>query len=268
MGWGRAGDVFHVEHSGRASPRFTSLWRRFENARRAGAQRSRERQAPARRVKRGATHFYLRLGGYMSGCLRLCHRTSFLHGAGCEEADSEPCLEGCGLRAKCGNRGQRTRPAGSKLSCRALIRLRRLAALKGHRIPAQGANPGNTPGKTNPRSEGTPHIHRVSEIDPRPSYAVFLQNTPFLSDAVPRAMLWAGMRCAFSAKGRMRRGATHFELRLGGDKSGRLRWGDFFRSWERFTLFRTPACDPQGNIMFIRRHLDFTDRAALQLLLR
>ena len=36
----------------------------------------------------------------------------FFHGrqgAGCEEADSEPCLEGCGLRTKCGNRGQRTR---------------------------------------------------------------------------------------------------------------------------------------------------------------
>ena len=30
-------------------------------------------------------------------------------------------------------------------------------ALKGHRIPAQGANPGNPPGKTDPRSEGTPH---------------------------------------------------------------------------------------------------------------
>ena len=32
-------------------------------------------------------------------------------------------------RASCGNRGQRTRPAGSKLPSRALIRLRRLAAL-------------------------------------------------------------------------------------------------------------------------------------------
>ena len=67
----------------------------------------------------------------------------FWHVAGCGEADSEPCLEGCGLRASCGNRGQRTRPAGSKLPCRALIRLRRLAALKGHCIPAQGANFGN-----------------------------------------------------------------------------------------------------------------------------
>ena len=34
--------------------------------------------------------------------------------------------------AKCGNRGQRTRPAGRKLPCRALIRLRRLAALTGN----------------------------------------------------------------------------------------------------------------------------------------
>jgi hypothetical protein len=44
---------------------------------------------------------------------RASHRTplrmSFWHGAGCEEADSEPGLEGCGLRAKCGNRGRRTR---------------------------------------------------------------------------------------------------------------------------------------------------------------
>ena len=30
-------------------------------------------------------------------------------------------------------------------------------ALRGHRIPAQGANPGETPIKTNPRPEGTPH---------------------------------------------------------------------------------------------------------------
>jgi hypothetical protein len=59
-------------------------------------------------------------------------------------------------------------------------------ALTGHRIPAQGANPGNTPGKRNTRSEGTPHTPRVSEIDPGPPYAVFLQNTPVLSDAVPR----------------------------------------------------------------------------------
>ena len=35
--------------------RFTLLWRRFESTRRAGAQRSRERRALARRVKRRAT---------------------------------------------------------------------------------------------------------------------------------------------------------------------------------------------------------------------
>ena len=33
------------------------------------------------------------------------------------------------------------------------------------------------------------------EPRPRPSYAVFLQNTPSLWVAVPRAMPWAGMRC-------------------------------------------------------------------------
>ena len=81
----------------------------------------------------------------------------------------------------------------------ALIRLRRLAALKGHRMSAQSANPGNAPGKRNPRSEGTPHNFRVSDIDPGLSYAVFLQNTPILWDGVPRAMPWAGMRCPFRA---------------------------------------------------------------------
>ena len=39
-------------------------------------------------------------------------------------------------------------------------------ALTGHRIPAQGANPGNPPGKRNPRSEGTPHRSRVLGLDP------------------------------------------------------------------------------------------------------
>jgi len=55
----------------------------------------------------------------------------------------------------------------------------RCHALTGHRIPAQGANPGNPPGKRDPRSEGTPHSLRVSDIDPGHSYAVFLQNTLF-----------------------------------------------------------------------------------------
>ena len=76
-------------------------------------------------------------------------------------------------------------------------------ALTGHRIPAQGANPGNQPGKITPRSEGTPHSLRVSDLDHGPSYAVFLQNTPILWDAVPRAMPWAGMRCPVGAKGTM-----------------------------------------------------------------
>jgi hypothetical protein len=59
-------------------------------------------------------------------------------------------------------------------------------ALKGHRIPAQGANPGTPPIKTDPRSEGTLHRLCVLDIDPGPAYAVFFQNTPLLSDAVPR----------------------------------------------------------------------------------
>ena len=57
--------------------------------------------------------------------------------------------------------------------------------------------------KTNPRSAGTPHTLRVSDIAPDLPYAVFLQNTPLLSDAVPRAMLWAGMRCPVGANGTM-----------------------------------------------------------------
>jgi hypothetical protein len=36
------------------------------------------------------------------------------------------------------------------------------------------------------RSSGTLHHLRVSEIDPGSAYAVFLQNTPLLWDAVPR----------------------------------------------------------------------------------
>jgi hypothetical protein len=73
-------------------------------------------------------------------------------------------------------------------------------ALRGHRIPAQGANPGNPAGKRDPRSEGTPHNLRVSDIDHGTSYAVFLPNTPILLHAVPRAMPWAGMHCPLRGK--------------------------------------------------------------------
>ena len=37
------------------------------------------------------------------------------------------------------------------------------------------------------RSEGTPNNLRVLDFDPALPYAVFLQNTPILSDEVPRA---------------------------------------------------------------------------------
>ena len=45
----------------------------------------------------------------------------------------------------------------------------------------------------------------IAGLKPRfsPAYAVFLQNTPIFSDAVPRAMPWAGMRCPFRANGTM-----------------------------------------------------------------
>jgi hypothetical protein len=49
------------------------------------------------------------------------------------------------------------------------------------RVPTLGILPSKLT-----RSEGTPHTLRVSDIDPGPPYAVFLQNTPLLSDAVPR----------------------------------------------------------------------------------
>ena len=52
-----------------------------------------------------------------------------------------------------------------------------------HRLPAEGGDPGNTLRTTDPRSEGTPHHLRVSDIDHGPSDAVFLQNTPLLSYA-------------------------------------------------------------------------------------
>ncbi len=51
------------------------------------------------------------------------------------------------------------------------------------------------------RSEGTPHNLRVSDIEHETPSAVFLQNTPNLSDAGPRALPWAGMRCPFRANG-------------------------------------------------------------------
>ncbi len=73
----------------------------------------------------------------------------------------------------------------------------------GHRISAQGANLGNPPGRRDPRYEGTPYHLRVSDIDPGLSYAVFLQNTLILWDAVPRARPWAGMRCPVGAIGTM-----------------------------------------------------------------
>ena len=43
----------------------------------------------------------------------------------------------------------------------------------------------------------------ASVSDPGPSYAVFLQNTLILLDAVPKAMPWAGMRCPVGANGTM-----------------------------------------------------------------
>jgi hypothetical protein len=72
-----------------------------------------------------------------------------------------------------------------QLPCRARIRLRRLAALTGHHIPAQGANPGNAPHHSRVLKER--RLFSVSRISaPALLYAVFLQNTPILSDAVPR----------------------------------------------------------------------------------
>ena len=51
------------------------------------------------------------------------------------------------------------------------------------------------------RSEGTPNNLRVLDFDPALPYAVFLQNTLILGDAVPRALPWAGMRYPFRVCG-------------------------------------------------------------------
>ena len=92
---------------------------------------------------------------------------------------SDPRLDGCGPQAKCGNRGRRTQ----------------LQWRLGRRVVV-----------SDPRSEGSGACANVSfssvfisvffsrlsafcfhlVLLPRPSYAVFLQNTPLLSDAVPR----------------------------------------------------------------------------------
>jgi hypothetical protein len=69
--------------------------------------------------------------GY-SGCAERLSERLFGMGPDAKKRFRSHYLEGCGTKAKCVNRGRRTRPAGSKLPCRALIRLRRLAALKGH----------------------------------------------------------------------------------------------------------------------------------------
>ena len=74
-----------------------------------------------------------------------------------------------------------------------------------------GWKPWEFPRKTNPRSEGTPHNLRVSDIDLAPSYAVFLQNTLILWDAVPRAMPWAGRRYPFRVYGTIMFSDTVFD---------------------------------------------------------
>ena len=65
---------------------------------------------------------------------------------------------------------------------------------------------------------------RVPDIAPGLLYAVFLQNTPILLDAVPRAMLWAGMRCPFSAANRRSRISARQGSLL---PAGRVRWPRF-----------------------------------------
>ena len=59
----------------------------------------------------------------------------------------------------------------------------RFHALRGHRIPAQGANPGNAPEKTNLRSEGTPHSRRPRISTPPSGFIPFwsLPSSPFKS---------------------------------------------------------------------------------------
>ena len=76
----------------------------------------------------------------------------------------------------------------------------RCHAPTGHRIPAQGANPGNPAGKRDPRSEGTPHSC-VSRI----SAPAFLMRCSFRTHLFSRVRFpglapWAGMRCPLQGK--------------------------------------------------------------------
>jgi hypothetical protein len=70
----------------------------------------------------------------------------------------------------------------------------RFSALKEHRIPAQGANPGNPPGKTNQRSEGTPHNRVPPTSSPPSAFISFLSLlsypfTPQISSLLPSPFL-------------------------------------------------------------------------------
>jgi hypothetical protein len=70
---------------------------------------------------------------------------------------------------------------------------------RGHRLAAQGANPGNTPGKRNPRSEGTLHScvsrRSIPGLPMRCSFRTHL----FFRMRFPGLAPWAGMHCPVGA---------------------------------------------------------------------
>ncbi len=76
-------------------------------------------------------------------------------------------------------------------------------ALTGHCIPAQGANPGKTPIKTNPRPEGTPHRspHRTS----------FEEGTGFVEAVSDLCFEGCGLSATCENRGRR----TRLQWRLG-----------------------------------------------------
>ena len=79
-------------------------------------------------------------------------------------ADEDVSAPGPSVETGAGVPGQRE---VNQLPCRALIRLRRLAALKGHRIPAQGATLGINP-KKQTRILKERRIAAGLELRPRP----------------------------------------------------------------------------------------------------
>jgi hypothetical protein len=69
----------------------------------------------------------------------------------------------------------------------------------GHCIPAQGTNPGTPPGKTDTRSEGTPHSRVSRTSTPAHPMRCSFRTHLFSRMRFPGLAPWAGMRCPVGA---------------------------------------------------------------------